>query len=461
MSTASATMEAPKNQTQVNGNANGNGSHADSTAPFDVPKKTLWHGIDLSVVGVTGKKGSGKTLFISSIDPTSTYMIDLEDSSRSYNLPFKKTTRLYGEMVGKTQTIPKPIQVFEWFRELLFAIKPGEFSVLAVDPINDVEQGLTDWVQSHPEYFNRTKEQYQKAMALMLGDVNAYWKMLLGVISNKVQTFAFTTHIGLVFKDGKPVPGKEKAKGKGVLYELASMYLWLQRDADAQSGKVPDKPTAVTVMPYGKVRLALSTIDQSTGEVTHRPILPPRMEGCTPHAIREKIKAGGTDYSKLKKHECVQHESFSEDEKLVMQVEISENNRIAAEANVSRLEKMKQAAEQQAAMRERQNQNANAALASGASNQSVSLAAPVATTAANAPASTTGKSDPIRQELNALQVLEEIRVVGRKLNVSEEALQSIAAKRGAKSLGELPLDQLLDIRTKLSEKLAAKSPAGN
>lgn len=382
--------------------------------------RDIWCGIKVPVLGVAGEKGGGKTLFISSIDPERTAMIDLEDSSASYNIPFAHRWSLYDEMLKELGRVPKPLECFLWFRNLIEnGIKPDQYTVLAVDPITDIEQGMVDWVRENPEHFGHTKNQYDKAAGIMWGDVKAYWKLLLGIVSTKVETFAFTAHMGAVWKGERPVEGKRKPKGKETLFELASLYLQVERLPD-EKGKVSDKPAARVL----KSRLALTTIQG--GEIAHTPILPPYLKIATPASIRQYIQKP-PDYAKLKSSELAPPEKLSDDDKLLIEAEIADNKRASEEAQLSRMEMMKRAAEQQA-----EQQRVKHGL-----SDAKELLTGVAEAGDNA------EKD---------RLVGEIRAMFSQLNLTGQQMQSILSKRGVVKVDELTLEQAKELRDKLWEK---------
>ena len=422
----------------------------------------LWCGIDIPIIGVCGEKWMGKTLFVSSIDPEHTAMVDLEGSSATYsNIPFARRWDLHDEMLRKHNRVPTPIECFEWFRDLITAIKPGEYRVLAVDPITDIEQGMVDWVQKNPDHFGHTKNQYDNAMGIMWGDVKSYWKMLLGIVATKVETFAFTAHMGAVWKGKQPVEGKRKAKGKETLFELASLYLQVERPLD-EKGRQSDKPSARVL----KSRLALSAFVD--GDIVHKPILPPYIKEATPKKIREYIRTP-PDYSKLKSSEIAPPEQMSEDDKLLVNAEIAENNRVAAEAQLSRMEKMRQAAEEQARMkREREaQQEANATLAetvaaASAGRASDGTGSTLETAKATTETVTTATGTVLPKSHEMLSGVQEagdradLKVLHAAVKELFTALQSTPAtiadvlgKRGVKSVEDLTAAQAEEIRGKL------------
>jgi hypothetical protein len=411
----------------------------------------LWCGVRIPILGVAGEKGSGKSLFVSSIDPAHTAMIDLEDSTASYNIPFAKRWNLYDEMAKKDGKVPKPIECFLWFRDLITdGIKPGEFTVLAVDPISDIEQGMVDWVQENPQYFGHTKAQYEKGGGIMWGDVKSYWKMLLGIVSTKVETFAFTVHMGAVFKGSQPVEGKRKPKGKETLTELASIFMLLERNPD-ENGKVPDKPSGrIAPRPY-KSRLAKTTIS-SDGDVVHVPLLPPMLSVATPKEIRRYI-LNPPDYAKLKKSEYAPPEKMSDEDKLLIEAEIAENNRITAETNLTRMEQMRRAAEEQTRLKQEREVQQAAAVAQAECGHEIVGAAE------------TAKSDLLGDlkesgdRADLAKLCAEINRLFSALQMTGDQMAAALGKRGVKHVAELSLEQADELRGKLVEVINKREAA--
>jgi len=403
----------------------------------------LWGGIRIPVLGVTGEKFSGKTLFVASIDPAKTCMIDLEDSSESYNIEFAKRISLYDEMLQKHGKTATPLQCFEWFTGFVDSIKPGEFTVLAVDPLSDIESGLVDWVKANPGKFGHTAQQYEKASGLLWMDVKQHWKMMLGILSRKVQTFAFTTHMGNVFKAGAPT-GKRAPKGKETLFELASLYLELERKPD-EKGKVDKKPSGKVL----KSRLAISKMID--GEIEHFPILPPRLEVATPAQIRAYIKTP-PDYTKLKKGELVAPDHLTEDDKLEIQREIAQTQLEVEQTKVTALELLQRQTEAQTLLRQRQ-----AAAEAARQPPPAKTEATAATTgqAAGTESPATGTTVSTTSEPAAPQptVYEIIESQKKQLGITDAQWTAILAKRNVKATSELSIEQAEGIRIALWEKL--------
>lgn len=420
-------------------------------------KPDLWGGIKIPVLGVCGEKFSGKTLLLASIDPPHTCMIDLEDSSESYNIEFAKRVSLYDEMLKKHGKNATPLQCFEWFSTFVDSIKPGEFTVLAVDPISDIESGLVDWVKANPTKFGHTAQQYEKASGLLWMDVKSHWKMMLGILSRKVQTFAFSVHMGNVFKAGAPT-GKRAPKGKETLFELASLYLEVERKPD-DKGKIEKKPSAKVL----KSRLAISRMVD--GELEHFPVLPPRLDVATPAAIRGYIKAP-PDYSKLKKSELVTPEHLSDDDKLEIQREIAQTQLEVEQTKLSALEKLAQQTERQAELRMKQ----AAAAAAMQKPTAPAESTPAGTTATATPAAASFPDSPSPEaapfatgddadehsaaaKADGPSIWDIIEAQKKQLGVTDAQWLAILAKRNCKTTKELTVDQAEAIRLAMWEKL--------
>lgn len=404
----------------------------------------VWTGTKIPVLGVTGEKASGKTLFVSSIDPEHTCMIDLEDSSESYSINYAKRVSLYDEMLAKHGRAATPMECFQWFSDFVDAIKPGEFSVLAVDPLSDIETGLVDWVKKNPDKFGHTAAQYERASGLLWADVKSHWKMMLGILSKKVETFAFTTHMGNVFKGGAPT-GKRQPKGKETLFELASLYLELERKPD-DKGKVDKKPSGKVL----KSRLAVTkTID---GEIEHFPILPPRLPVATPAEIRKYIVTP-PDYTKLKKGELSEPEKLSEDDKLEVQREIAAMQLETEQLRMSKMEILKQQTERQDDLRRRQ----AAAAAAAVNPESVSESKQTSTLESKQDSKQESIPDsPTKTDPTVYEVLESQK---KTLGISEDQWKTILAKRSVTQTKDLTIPQAEEIRKALWNKITQRDIA--
>jgi len=418
-----------------------------TTAVEGTAKGGLWGGIKIPIIGVTGEKFSGKTLFLASIDPARTCMIDLEDSSESYNIEFAERVSLYDEMLKKHGRSATALESYLWFEEFIKSIPPGKFTCLAVDPISDIEAGLVDWVKANPTKFGHTAAQYEKASGLLWMDVKTHWKMTLGIVSRKVETFGFSTHMGNVFKGGAPT-GKRAPKGKETLFELASLYLELERKPD-DKGKVDKKPSAKVL----KSRLAVSKL--VNGELEHFPILPPRLPIATPAAIREYIKSP-PDYEKLKKSELVAEEKLSDDDKLEIQREIAQTQLETEQLRLSQMEQLRENAKRQEELRKRQ-----AAAAAAVQKPDSAAESPRPSPSkedapfdgGKTPEATEGNKAASAPEVSVYEIIESQK---KQLGITDEQWAVILGKRNVKKTAELSEKQAEEIRLALWNKITAR-----
>lgn len=301
----------------------------------------LWCGTKIPVIGVTGDKWSGKSVFVSSIDPENTLMVDLELSTESYGfIKYKKRISLYHELSQKiTDRAPSSLDCWLWFNDLIETIKPGDYSVVAIDPINDIEAGLSAWIYENGQsLFGHSKKQYDYASGTLHGDIASYWKLKLGILASKISTLAFTTHIGLVWgTDGKPLPGKTKAKGRPVLTELASLYLQMERKP-GNDGIVPTKPIGRVI----KSRLMVGEFID--GEMKMYPVLGGSVPDCTPNKIREMIKNPIGKRAATDAEKAAPEVNLTEDERLLLKSQIVGEQLQIEQSKSSRMELLAAAA---------------------------------------------------------------------------------------------------------------------
>lgn len=288
----------------------------------------------IPIIGGTGEKWAGKTKFGLNICPgnETTLVYDFEQSSASFEgeyrrigVPFVRID-VQEEMHKTHPGGYKPIDLFSWWLKHVRAIPANKYRVIQVDPVTDIERGLTDWVGANPKFFGHTEGQYASMSGIMWGDVKDFQKMILADICAKCETFYFTAHIGAEFQ-GKQATGKKKVKGKETLYELASLFLWFDRSPDAK-GVRPNEPSAAVM----KARLEVAKLVD--GEVQSVSVLPPRLPVATPKAIRSYFAkpAGGTVLSDGEK---VKDDVMSADERLRLETAKAEAERDTAVARAA------------------------------------------------------------------------------------------------------------------------------
>ena len=313
-----------------------------ATTHAEQGQRCLWPQ-PIPIIGVTGEYASGKTLLGLTISPRETLNYDLEKSSESYlSLGFTRID-VPAELLRRYPSGYKPLQTFEWWRDHMRSIKPGQFRVIMVDPASELESGAVDWVRSNPAYFGRTAAQYLKMSGLLWGDLKELWKSLLVDLASRCETFVFAVHMGDVWSGDKPT-GKRKPKGKSTLMELASLYLHLERRPDAK-GNVPAKPAAIAL----KSRLAHTRLSPE-GDVEVIPALPPRLPVATPAAIRQYL-LNPPDYAHLREEEQAPEQQLSEDDRAAVRLATAEAERDAEQMRLERIQRQ-QGAAQRAAQRQ-------------------------------------------------------------------------------------------------------------
>lgn len=301
--------------------------------PQEIPP--LWSQ-PIEVLGVTGDFASGKTLFAVCISPgPSTLIYDTEKSAATYQngLGFHRMD-IPGELLKTHPNGHKSIDVFQWWYNHVRMIKPGQYRVIVLDTVSEIENGLVDYVRVNCMQFGLTANQVSQSAGLLWGAVKDFWKAILSDLSSRCETFVFTSHLKSEFRGGKPTANKVP-KGKETLMELASLYLWLERESD-KKGNVKAVPAATVL----KSRLASTRV--VGGKIEIIPTLPPRLPEAFPGAIREYM-AAPPDYSKLKAGERLEVHETTVEELETMRLATAEANREAASMELQRMDMARQA----------------------------------------------------------------------------------------------------------------------
>lgn len=373
--------------------------------------------VPIRVLGVTGPHASGKTMFLASIAPgsfhgngprTRYYDVELSASSyRGFGMHYVDVQEEMRKLYKESRFTPRAL--YEWWRADVMRIMPGQYDVIAVDPANDLDSGLVDYVLSrHNDYGFKSAESFEKAGGIFWARVQEELKSLAADIASRCQTFAFSNHIREVFgKDGKPT-GRKEPRGKKALMELAALYMWLER-SPRSDGSVPEKPRCTHLL---KNRLSYTGYDPETFDPIIHPYLPPAFDDCTPGKIRSYISKPA-DYGKLKKDERVVERQMSEDERLLVQREIAEAQAVASENALEQMRRRQELLEMQSAAQPSQAAGSSrdmvaAAASSPAVVDAVANASPDAAaqaTAAVTPAETTRPGYATPAQIEHLQQL--------------------------------------------------------
>lgn len=301
-------------------------------------REPLWpNGHQIGLISLSGEHESGKSLFGLTIDRHSVCVIDTEDSCTDYEGQFQlqritsiddlakvppgQNVRISFPAIAGTQV--DLIRRFETFDRICKAIAVGQWRVIGVDTITDLEPALQEQVRKFPERFNLTANQIARASQLIYGPAKSLEEQILLGLKTKAECVYVCRHMRDVFQ-GNQRSGRREAKGMDSIDKLSGLTLELHRHPDKQGVK-PLRPWAVVV----KHRIMSFGAD---GEpVDH---LPPRIEIATPNAIREYIK-NPPDWRNLKEGERVEQVTMSEDDRLLMQARIAEDQRATAEARLA------------------------------------------------------------------------------------------------------------------------------
>ena len=317
-----------------------------------IPAGRLWPNtpwgaaMEIEVFGATGEFATGKTILGLSIAPgvhpeghpfagqPRTLYLDFEKSGATYQGTGCKRIDVPAEMLRLYGPNYTAKQVAEWFNLLPSKLKQGQFDLIEVDPVNDVESGQVDVVKSNPAAHGYNKNQFDRSVPLLMAAMKAHWKRLLMQYSSVCKCFFFTTHLRDEFKGGQP-SGKREPRGKETLAELASLYLWLERLPD-EKGVVSDKPSAIVL----KQRLA-DTRMNAAGELEIVNLMPPRIPIATVQEIRRYI-ANPPDYGKLAVAERVVEKPVTEIELQRMKLATAEAQTQAATAQADVLDRQRE-----------------------------------------------------------------------------------------------------------------------
>ncbi len=293
----------------------------------------LWHPYKIPVVVLAGEAGSGKTMWGLTIDgsvldfsiPPKVITWDTEGSSAPYEncLNFKRVDMVQKcvQAIGSKYTAQ---DMFTLWKKDVESIPPKKYTVAMVDTISEIEEGQAEYVKKHPAEFGYTSAQFAKAVPLMWGVVKSEYKRVLMALASKVETLVITVHMRSEFKGSRPT-GKRKPKGKETLMDIASLFMVLDRKAQAGKKDPPALPSGICNPPDGKSRL----VGVFDGKM--KPLLPPFLKDASPDGIRAYL-AIPPDFNNLKLHERARPEiSMNDDDRLEMRAAIASDG--AAKAN--------------------------------------------------------------------------------------------------------------------------------
>lgn len=284
---------------------------ADSLFPKSVP-----------VTVVTGEFQSGKTVFaLTTGYPLERVLVfDNELSSETYHTPDNPFVRvdLPGELGRKYPKGYTSLQFYEAWINHMRSVQVGQYDVIIVDTIEQIEDGLADWVTAHASEFGHSAKQYETMSGLFWGDVKATWKRVIQDMQSRCKMVILIAHMRDEFKN-KVRTGKRERKGKETLSELATLELELVR-----------KPEQAA--PSGKVLKHRFFAGSLADPASVKPILPTWLEKCTWEIIRGYMVH---PTEKDIQPPVIDDTEEREMEKLRLKAQIAEDERIKSEAQAN------------------------------------------------------------------------------------------------------------------------------
>ena len=422
----------------------------------------IWHKeLKIPVLGLTGEYESGKTMFGLMIDPENTICFDFELSAGPYETALGFThVDMAQFMMDQKPDGYEPVEMFEAWLGQIKAIKPGQFTVIMVDTIGDIETGLADFVASkYSNYGFSSRAKFESTGGIFWSKVKSYWKQVLTDLASRCETFVFTSHLKKVWVSGRPTQQKEPM-GKSTLMELSTLYLELSRKGVKAQKIITLKIPNAVVRKTRLVRL----ID---GEMM--PCLPAAFKDASAKRVREYIE-NPPNLAKPKSDEKVDVPHLTDDERLQIQAGVASDEAAAAEAELEKI-RMTAAAHERARLLR---QNAlTAGLRSNTADSKPAESAPVEVLAEGAasdeppeeppavdiPTSTTISTENSGQQSASLESLKELKSLKDALQLNDEKWKKVLSFYHVTTAKKLTADDCEQLIDKLAAVARQKSGA--
>jgi hypothetical protein len=299
--------------------------------------------INWLVILLSGPFDSGKTIAAVTLDPHNTCYFDTEGSAAPYadQYGLKKWADLPRLTVLAKKTA-SPANMFLHLRDLIRQVKPGDFRVGVIDTCNVVEDGIASHVQAHAKDYRLPTADVGKINALFWAAVKGEWNALLIDAQARFDLTLLITHEKEEYK-GSQTTGRKVPGGKDTLLKLCSACFMLERPFNHKSGDKADVPNARLY----KGRASVPFLDQATGELTPRRLLPPVIPQFTFGKLRWYM-ANPPDFSNLAADERVPEERPDPDERLRLEAQKAHDLAEAERARAQREERQREWAERKA-----------------------------------------------------------------------------------------------------------------
>jgi len=226
----------------------------------------------LGIIKVSGRYGTGKTLFGLTCPSGPILHLDTEFSSEAYSGVVEFTRMDIRSLVDLRVILGIGTPTTEQSERGIFAIGDTQFGTIVLDTIPTIE----DWLVEEIHSIGGALTAGDRLSGLGWGELKRRERGILMRLRQKCKILIITAHMRLEFAGKRPT-GRYQPKGKETISELASLSIILERDQNNQI------PSAIVE----KSRLLSSDMV---------PMLPPRIPQCTwEHLVSYLLKPSNWD----------------------------------------------------------------------------------------------------------------------------------------------------------------------
>lgn len=237
----------------------------------------------IGVLRLTGWPNSGKTSFIMRAitvrpdedSPAPIVAWSFEDGVEPYAQLYKLDVHSMVQHTDHKKAIKE-------MKAQINDIESGQYAAALIDPAEDWEDWMTEYIMANPREFGVSAGQLVKddrPSYLFWGVLKNAEKAMLKDLLARVEIVVVVNHLGQRFRGNQPVKGQFDPKGKKSLEQMATMTVYLIREPG-------ERPPAGYIT---KSRLEVadwSERDKYGAPKKSRQLLPTFMPEFTPNAIR-------------------------------------------------------------------------------------------------------------------------------------------------------------------------------
>jgi len=223
------------------------------------------------LVVATGAWGVGKTTFVCGIDrPENVLMVDFEGKGEGVasQLGVENYFAPTIEMANVMGFEYKALHAFQRTREILQQMPAGRFTVLILDGLMTLQQGMVEEVKRNPvAYGVKPENAASGSMGGPYPGVGVLLEMMFAAARTKgVKVIGITTEVGAVWGDRGPLLNKFEMKGQKIINKMSVLTVLLVKGAG------PGAPPSGIVL---KEQLAKTEFKDGRLVVTKR--IPPKL----------------------------------------------------------------------------------------------------------------------------------------------------------------------------------------